>query len=554
MSIFRCAHAPATFAFHGRPLTVSLCLPDEEQMADLSLVYTVTAHDGKGGGEGVLRMLPSDGIVGKESFTIYSALVPARALTYGGELFYHFVCSGSESTVYTVPLCDPVPLPPLLVTEYAPYLPPSYRFIELYNPTSHEVDLFDYKLLLLSDGAVLGRNALAAKKGQHVLPPKTACALHFLDPAQSKEQKSEDDFWGMLQRLFPEALSDLEEPRPLTVSATLTKAGFELPAVQKERYRLALVPRGGGAADAVFHFDPGCSSRSAFSSLLLQIDPRTPETGHLVASALAPTPGYLHEGQAYPDLDDPQTPVILPISPSGRVYLADGDLPIRFFVAGETAATPTVFARLDEGFSPIEATLGNDGVYQATLPYRELSRLPGRLLYYIEAPSALYTASLGRSSSPLSLKVVDNAGPTVLSCEPAPGQVLEGERSPTVRITYEDVSGVDLHGCALFLDGENLSLQAKWGANGVEFTPMKPLSYGEHAVELLLRDKRGNRTELHLGFLVSEGQEAPVAVKGRHKERLARLAHGALAPVRLTKLVAGTISTVKHLLHPEHDK
>ena len=111
MSIFHCAHAPATFAFHGRPLTVSLCLPDEEQMADLSLVYTVTAHDGKGGGEGVLRMLPSDGIVGKESFTIYSALVPARALTYGGELFYHFVCSGSESTVYTVPLCDPVPLP-----------------------------------------------------------------------------------------------------------------------------------------------------------------------------------------------------------------------------------------------------------------------------------------------------------------------------------------------------------------------------------------------------------------------------------------------------------
>ena len=104
-------HAPASFAFRGKSLTVQAFLPDGEYpLAELMLCYTVTASGGKGGKSGRLRMLPVDGFTARDSYSLYRARIPAEAL-HGGELFYSFLLGGEESETYTVPLCDMPAMP-----------------------------------------------------------------------------------------------------------------------------------------------------------------------------------------------------------------------------------------------------------------------------------------------------------------------------------------------------------------------------------------------------------------------------------------------------------
>ena len=69
MNKIRCYHAPATYAFSDRDLTVQLVVPDEERnLIELSLAFK-TEGEGTGNG-GVLRMLPVDGLAAPESHSV----------------------------------------------------------------------------------------------------------------------------------------------------------------------------------------------------------------------------------------------------------------------------------------------------------------------------------------------------------------------------------------------------------------------------------------------------------------------------------------------------
>ena len=81
-------HSPAVFAARGRALTVLALMQDgEELFPQLELVADV--------GEGIftLRMLPEDGIMTDESFTLFSVQIPAEKLR-GERLIYHFTSGG----------------------------------------------------------------------------------------------------------------------------------------------------------------------------------------------------------------------------------------------------------------------------------------------------------------------------------------------------------------------------------------------------------------------------------------------------------------------------
>ena len=142
-----CYHTPATFAFCDRPLTLQVTLPDEERdLVALFLEYTLTVGESTRSGQ--LRMLPTDGIVVGESYSVYTATLPAALLQGGESLRYSFLVDGVMSDEYTLPLMPSVPFPPFVVTEYLPWGGSAVICMELYNLGERTVDLYDYELIL----------------------------------------------------------------------------------------------------------------------------------------------------------------------------------------------------------------------------------------------------------------------------------------------------------------------------------------------------------------------------------------------------------------------
>ena len=103
MNLFRYYHSPAIFAFRDRSFTVQMILPDEERdLETVSLAFVVEGSSQSG----TLRMLPVDGLVLEESYSVYAATVSADALRGGERLTYRFLREGEESTAYSVALID----------------------------------------------------------------------------------------------------------------------------------------------------------------------------------------------------------------------------------------------------------------------------------------------------------------------------------------------------------------------------------------------------------------------------------------------------------------
>ena len=130
-------HAVPLFALRGLPLTLQCILPDEHPtMATVMLSYQTAA------GEQTLRMLPYDGYTAEESYSVYTATVPAEHMT--GAHFSYTVCTGEgETHDYTVALHAQKPLPPFVITEHASEMRWDAHYYELCNPTTECVDLFD---------------------------------------------------------------------------------------------------------------------------------------------------------------------------------------------------------------------------------------------------------------------------------------------------------------------------------------------------------------------------------------------------------------------------
>lgn len=496
-------HSPATFAFRGKELTVQLFLPDgESEVEALWLSYTVTLLGGKGGAAARVRMLPADGFTAQDSFSLYRARIPARDLV-GGELYYSFFRGDAESETYTVPLFDLPAMPPLTITEIAPFSGEACSYIELHNPTAHTVDLYDFDLLLEVNGAPAGRNPLAIARGKQLLDGGALAAIRFLSG------DAHTDFCEDMAREFPNECGDIAELAPLTFSIPMDgKEGFLLPRYSFETYTYHIVPRGASAESAVFSVtlnERNVDIRRT-RSVLIAADPRTPQQGRVTARMAPPTPGFRGEGEGILDLADTKPPAILPIEPEGRCRITAGDLKFRFAVVCRTVADAAVLVRVGNTYRRLPATLQNDGIFEAVLPHRDALSLGARLSYYIEVTGGLYTASCGDRHAPMTLRIADGAGPLITHTHPAEGEVLEKERRPQILVRFADLSGVNHRTSIFCLDGKNLSDRAVWQTDAVTYTPERPLSFGKHVIELSLRDMTGNRTYRRIEFGVSDGK------------------------------------------------
>ena len=99
--MFQYYHASPTVAFCYRALTLQLILPDEEkELEAVCLCYFVEGNCQSGS----LRMLPVDGLVCGESYSVYAATLRADALRGGERLTYYFTRENEKSVAYSVSL------------------------------------------------------------------------------------------------------------------------------------------------------------------------------------------------------------------------------------------------------------------------------------------------------------------------------------------------------------------------------------------------------------------------------------------------------------------
>lgn len=244
-------------------------------------------------------------------------------------------------------------------------------------------------------------------------------------------------------------------------------------------------------------------------------------------------------------------PAILPLSPSGRIRLASGDLDISFAVAGRESESPIVYVKEDGALVPHVAEPNKKGAYAVTIPFERLSRMQ-RLEYYIEAKNEPYTVSFGNADAPRVARITDNAGPAILCTYPTEGEMIEAERHPEIKLEYFDISGVNLKTSILCVDGRNVSDAASWKEGSVCYRPEKALVLGEHTFEISLRDRLGNRTYQKVTFGICDGIEGRDAhSRGKVARRLAKLP---AAPLQAARLITGTVSTIKHIFSAKKRK
>jgi len=522
MEHFLPIHAPALFAFDSTALTVQTALVDEAtEVPFVELCYTVCGDRAQ---SGKLRMLPVDGFCMRECYSVFTATLPVGLLEGGRELCYHFSSGTAQSEDFRVPLLPMPEMPPLAVTETGFWNGGITNALELLNPTDRTVDLYDFELVLLDEKGPVGRNPLADEPGKSLLPAGERTALRFLTPLLlnrfGETARSPHRFFSELAERYPATCADIMEREPVLMQVniaehldgkgyTLAEGCFE-PPCDDRAHSYCLVRRGESHENAFFTirlcYDKERRDLRRSHAQLWYFDPRMPANGVLLDSAAMPTPGFADAREAPFDRCDVAVPVIIPLSPEGRVFHASGDLSITFAALGEHVGRATVYLRSGGDFVPLTATLNHDGVYEAILSSDRVMRSEGHLEYYIEVSGGLYTARFALPEAPITLPVVDNAGPRICSVYPAEGQVLEQPVQPEIKITYEDVSGVNTAISILCFDGYNVSGDAVFDADSVSYVPPKPLAIGTHTVEVTLRDSIGNRTYRKIDFAVGDGK------------------------------------------------
>ena len=233
------------------------------------------------------------------------------------------------------------------------------------------------------------------------------------------------------------------------------------------------------------------------------------------------------EGEAYrvplaeasweADAKTDDVPALLPLEIPEKHYLASGDLVLRFVVLGAEKVLPTVSVFTQHGEEIFSCETNERGELEAHIPITLLSRVGAKLRFVLCASGVHYVATLGSEKSPLTVRLIDNAGPALTEVYPKEGEILPKGDTPCFKAAYFDISGVNLRTSAFCLDGHNLSQDAEWSETRVTYTPSKALRVGKHVMELTLRDKKGNRAYYRIKFFVGENAKEKEEPKDKRK-------------------------------------
>lgn len=533
----RIYHASADFAIENKPMTVcAVCRADGDEAPDFLVLSLV--------GGNTYTMYPCDSYTHEGvTYEIYRTELPADQV-HGGELKY-FIADNEGNKASEEPFLLPLvkndelpPLPPLAITEL--FVRPKglgvTSYIEVMNPTSSDVDLYDYEVLVFSktkkaEGKPSGRLPLADLPKSSILHPGEFAAIW---PIQKKNFGVEVDgvkrdvvtvqdfcdvftkeyFYTSL-RLTPDDCCIF--PVSYTVVDPETGIRSDLPGVCKLPEKqfpatLLIVPRGGEIADAVFEMvynDMYTRSDTPVKrSSYWKIDVRDPSHAVRITHADFSTPGYPGRVQAALD-PEAVLPVIVPLAPQKEIFIGDGACRITFAVLPidpvGTITESDVHFFLSDGTERTVAAAFDEisGNYVAVIPESVIETLE-KLEYYITASDGTRLVSIFADEH-FEIPVYDNAGPRITDISPSKYYAYDGTLGETpVFAEYFDFSGVKLADCRLWVDGKEVTSDAKWTELRMDYVPAKPFKIGDHKLAIRLFDNLGNRTEKVIPFSVSD--------------------------------------------------
>ena len=524
-------HSSPAFAIAGEPFGISAACRAYGENAPERLVMRIE-------GDKDYYLIPSDrydrlGV----SYMIYRADIPASAIK-GDSLVYRIDVDGEVNAKLPPYICKIVnresmpALPPLVITEIfdRPKGKEFTTYVELFNPTEKDVDLYDYEALIYPatkepDGEPKGRLPLSREAGKYILGAGETAAYwpitlkNYLPEAKcfTKEDfvahinatyfYSKDPIDEAKVKIFP---VDLTEPDETTGGLKHIDGICSLPNGH-DVTTVLIVPRGGDASSAVFTLVySDCYAEwdtPVLRSSYWTFDAMNPRRAINLSHAEFATPGYpayMQSGKF--DLTAP-TPTILPISPIKEAYHGDYCGTVEFTVLtadsecklGKTSVIVTLPSGKTEEY---EAREEHDGVYRARIP-EEIFEEFFELEYIIKVSDGAREFTLG-NVIPLRVPVYDNRGPRITSMVPTRGYAYDGRKPIVIKAKYTDVSGIRIKDCYLKIDGKDVTNDATITASSLEYQPKKPLEFGEHTLTIRLKDGLGNRTTKTVDFTVSD--------------------------------------------------
>ncbi len=524
-------HAAPEFVMSGSPFSISAAYRVFGENAPEKLCFKID-------GEKEYYLYPVDRYERKGvAFVIYRADIPASTIK-GDLLAYRIYAEGEDKSKLPPYVCriinptDLPALPPLAITEIfgRPKGKEFTCYVELFNPTDKDVDLYDYEALIYSParepaGEPKGRLPLSREAGVNILGAGESVAywpITLKNYAPEVNCLTKEDFIAQINSAYLYTKEPIDESKVRVFPIDLTEIDeatgkrkhidgiCALPCAH-DATTIVITPRGGDASNAVFTLVySDCYAEwdtPVHRSSYWTFDPKEPSRAINLSHAELATPGYpAYMQSAKCDVTAP-LPAILPLSPINEAYHGDYCGTIEFAVL---PADPDC----DAGITSVMVTLPNgekaeylareehDGVYRARIPeevFEELSELE----YSINVWDGARIVRLG-NLLPICVPVYDNRGPRIISMVPSRGYAYDGRKPIVIKAKYTDPAGIRIKDCYLKLDGKDVTNDATFTANYLEYEPKKPLECGDHTLTIRLKDGLGNRTTRTVNFTVSD--------------------------------------------------
>lgn len=522
MELNKIIHSTSKYAFAAKDRQIACALPKRNDATPALRLRISKAP--------VLVNIPmevyGDVSLAGQSYTVYTAVIPASTVGRDGELEYSIELDGETAFTETLKVLSLEAMPRLIISEV--YCRPRglavTQFIELTNISSETVDLYDYKLMMHHGYVHSKKNTVKenyfvdeGERGKRMLAPGESAVIRFLTPAVHKTEDGKyTDAEGFCHIMNSEygfeslclSADNVKIFSPdISVKAAdgswkLKLNAFELPS-KLEPYTLLIVPRDGSYDDAEFRLELNGDGEMfewdfpVRHSSTWWIDPASPRRGIRISHRSRPTPGYLDEGQLIPDPDDIFAPLIIADEKRNYTYIKDGAFTVEFCVIDKFPVNASI-TYFNENSEPVEIKAEETDkkyIYRAEIPQRVISKLR-RLDYFITAKDSLVTVTSGGVNEVHTVHIYDNMGPELLKLTPSEMSVVESEdNGGNIEIggKYFDVSGINTSKCILCIDKKNVSSKTEWDAESFKYIA-KGLKDGKHTVELALFDTLGNST------------------------------------------------------------
>ena len=449
---------------------------------------------------------------------VFSATVPSAC--YSDVSVFDYEIVDGIFTVFEgeIKVINRPQIPPVVITEvYSRVMRGKVdsKFIEITNFTDKAADLYNVRLERFYKGKSTGSCVLASKPETVFLEPGETVSIRFLTKesfdAEGNIIESEEAYLRGIYNENPYDKLEYKPARTIIVDGTrinpTTGAREANPDVlllgpDQKPTLITLTDREGNKDENYFEItlNKTCEEIDVLMAraALFALDVKEPSKGRNLIRNTDPTPGVLDPRIPVPVLDDTQPPLIIVESPKANHLASDGEMKIEYTVAGGAANTYAELF-LKDGVKRIYAKPLGDDRFELTVP-EEIVTSVKELCVSIVAEKGIYISRFGDQKTPLAFTVTDNVGPSVNMITPKPDYWYSGEYEPTIIAELSDVSGVNIPGCKIMLDGDDVTDCVLWQGTRLTYKPHKPLKEGYHKLKFISYDLLGNCSRYSVSF------------------------------------------------------